>query len=74
MSDRADYPEAWPDDEFPCVALRALAAVYSDGPGSRPVRLGRMAKSRISPGENVIFQAQPGGRTVLVPYLLALGL
>jgi membrane protein YdbS with pleckstrin-like domain len=33
-----------------------------------------MAKPRISPGEQIIFQAQPGGWTLIAVYLITLGL
>lgn len=36
LSDRRDFPELWNPDAWPCLTLRAIAAVYSDHPDYKP--------------------------------------
>jgi Family of unknown function (DUF6221) len=36
VTDREGYPEEWPDDDYPCQTVRALAEIDSDHPDYDP--------------------------------------
>ncbi len=44
LTDREGYEEQWEADPWPCLTLRALAAVYSDHPDYWPAAAGKDGK------------------------------